>query len=103
MRYGTYEENELVDFYNLNENNDMNGIGTISWMNIKSALMFALLSAFAGLLFYIIGVGSVWKLDWHVLVDIFSMALANGLLSAAKSLLTTSEGNFLGVNVRTAE
>lgn len=66
-------------------------------LNIKSALVYVFLAAFFQLLSYIIGVGDVWKLDYHTIVNTFVIAFAVGCLSIIKNLLTTSDGKFLGV------
>ena len=95
-----YKGRELDDFsFNYQNNNKKmnNGIGQLSWINVKSALMFSLLTAVAGVLVYILGIGDIFSLDIKVLINIFVLSLGNGILSVIKSLLTTNSGNFIGV------
>jgi len=77
--------------------NKMNGIFQLDWDNIRSAITSVLLTAVLGLLMYVVGVGDVWKIDFHSVVNIFSIAIATGLVSLIKNFLTTDKGQFLGV------
>jgi len=67
-----------------------NGIGVISWINVKSALVYGLLAV----LMAIIANKSIFGLDWRVLVDTAVMGV---LVSFVKNFLTTNDGNFVGV------
>lgn len=68
----------------------MNGIGQLSWVNIKSAIVYGLLAVILA----IIAKGSIFALDWRVLVDIGVMGV---LTSFVKNIFTTNNGNFAGV------
>ena len=68
----------------------------LSWTEIKSALVYALLTALAAMLAYIVGLGDIFSISIKPLVNIGAMSLAVGILSVIKNLLTTSEGDFLG-------
>lgn len=90
----------MVEFYyqNKDKKNMQNGILTLDAANIKSALITVLLTSLAGVLLYIVGLGGdLFMINFHVLLSIFVLALANGLLSVIKSLFTTNKGNFVGV------
>ena len=94
------EYNEVVGDYTLKNNlyNYMgNGIGDFNLVNIKSAFVYMLLTASLEVLSYVIALGDIFKIDFHVLINLFVVALAVGLVSFIKSLLTTHKGNFLGV------
>lgn len=67
-----------------------NGIGVISWINVKSALVYGLLAV----LMAIIANKSIFGLDWRILVDTAVMGV---LTSFVKNFLTTNDGNFVGV------
>lgn len=84
---------EVEDFYRLSnnlENNNMNGILTLSWINIKSALVYGLIA----LILYVISTGSVFGLDWHILVNTAVMAI---LTSFVKNFFTNNDGKFANV------
>lgn len=65
-------------------------MGKISIVNIKSALVYGLLAVILA----IIAKGSIFLLDWRVLVDVGVMGI---LTSFAKNFFTTDSGNFAGV------
>lgn len=67
-----------------------NGIGVISWINVKSALVYGLLAVILA----IIAHGSIFGLDKYALVDVAVMGI---LTSFVKNFLTTNDGNFAGV------
>lgn len=69
----------------------------ISLTNIKSALIYALLMALVSMGIYVIGVGNIFALDTHVLINSGVLAFVTGIVSLLKNLLTDSDGKFLGV------
>lgn len=66
------------------------GLLQLSWINIKSAIVYGVLA----LCVYIISKGSVFGLDWKILVDVFILAI---LTSFVKNFFTTDSGDFAGV------
>tara|TARA_R110000868_G_scaffold409745_1_gene695862 strand:+ start:1524 stop:1859 length:336 start_codon:yes stop_codon:yes gene_type:complete len=86
---------------NLNKNMQ-NGLFKVSWVNVKSALMSAVITAILGGAGYIIGVGSVFNLNIHSLVNIVSLSFLTAIVSLLKAFLTTQEGKLVGV-VQTQE
>jgi hypothetical protein len=72
---------------------------TISWVQIKSGLISGLITAILATFVYIIGVGSVFNLNLHSMVNVFTLALLVSIVSWIKSFLTTSDGKALGVTV----
>lgn len=77
------------------------GIGKLDWVNIKSALVFGILSAVLAMGMYVVGVGDIFALDGKALANAGVFGGLNTLLSLLKSLLTTDSGNFVGaVKVR---
>lgn len=89
---------EQVGNYQFNKFNYMDSnLGTLSWANIKSALVYVFLTATLSILIYIIGIGDIFLISTKSLVNIGVMSLATGFVSVIKSFLTTSEGKFLGV------
>lgn len=89
MEYPGYE---VEDFYKLNPNNNNmdNGMFKLTAINLNSALVYGLLSV----ALYVIKLGDVFIIDWHVAVNIFFMAM---LASLVKNMFTTNQGNFAGV------
>lgn len=65
--------------------------------NIKSALISALLMGILAMAVYTLGVGDIWKIDTRALINVGIMSLLTGVVSMLKSMMTTSEGNFVGV------
>lgn len=82
----------------------MNGFFTLTWSNIKSAVIYGFLTLVATFLLSIVqnvlNTGSVFGLDWKQIVDSAVIATLPTIiiaLSLAKNLLTNSKGEFLGV------
>lgn len=92
--FSKYDLTEVVGDYQPNENNKML---TLTWTNIKSAIVYILLTAFIQIALYIIGIGDVYKLDSHLVINMAVTSLLVGAVSVVKNLLTTNDGNFLGV------
>ncbi len=68
--------------------------------SIKSALFsvgIAVVLAVAG---YIIGLGDIFKIDWHAFINVGVMAGLVGIVSLAKSSMTNSDGKAFGVQVK---
>lgn len=85
----------MEDFYGMNyqpnkEFKMSNGIGKLSLANVKSAFVYGVVSVALA----IIANQTIFGLDWHVLLDVGIMAI---LTSFVKNLLTTDEGNFVGI------
>lgn len=98
----TYEDTEPVDSSELSDktnnkmSNNLNGLFMIDWMNFKSALISGLITGVLGIAGYIIGVGDIFKLDVHTLLNVFSLSALTTVVSILKSFLTTNAGNFVG-------
>lgn len=67
-----------------------NGILSMSWGDFLRAILIAVVVAIGS---YILGIGDVWSLDWHVLTN---NAVIAGVASILISLGTTKQGNFAG-------
>lgn len=68
----------------------------LTWTNIKSALVSALITAILAIAGYIIGVGDVFAIDVHALVNVGALSALTAVVSVIKSFLTTNGGNFVG-------
>jgi thiamine transporter ThiT len=68
--------------------------------NIKSALVTTLLMGILAMAGYIIGVGDIFKLNTHVLINSGVMAVLAGIVSLIKSYGTTDHGTFAGVQIK---
>lgn len=80
-----------------------NGLFKIDWVNIKSAIVHGILGMILGaalsIATYIYQAGSVFGLDWHIVVDkgaISALGIFVSICSVLNNLLTTDRGNFLG-------
>jgi len=69
----------------------------VGLIQVKSALVSTVLMAVLGLATYILGVGDVFALDFHTLVNVGAVSLLTGIVSLVKALLSNEEGDFLGV------
>lgn len=81
----------------------MNGLFTLTWSNVKSALVYGLLVLLVSLLLAIaqsvLQAGSIFGLNWLHIVDsavIATLPVGIAGLSILKNLLTDAQGNFLG-------
>lgn len=86
----------------------MNGIGTLSWSNIKSAVIYGVLMAVVTFVLVVVNSiithGSIYGLDWPNVIDQGVLAVLAVLAAGAsllKNLLTDNQGNFLGVTKTT--
>lgn len=70
---------------------------TITWSNIKGALISGLLMALLGILSYVIDAKSIFSVNIETLANIGAIAFLTSLVSAIKSLLTNDNGDFVGV------
>lgn len=82
----------------------MNGYLTLSWTNVKSALVYGFLSTFVTFSLVvgssILAHGSIYGLDWHNIIDKGAIAVIGvlvSLVSILKNLLTNDQGKFLGM------
>lgn len=73
-----------------------NGIFTLDWASIKSALISTLLMAILAMVMYIIGLGDIWSIDAKAITNIGVMAFLTGIVSLVKSFLSTDGGKFMG-------
>ena len=69
----------------------------LSKENIKSALVYGLLSGILAIFMYALEVGDLFKLDWKALVNAGVFAFMIAMVSVIKNLLTSDEGKFLGI------
>ncbi|MEK6886680.1 MAG: hypothetical protein AABW88_02500 [Nanoarchaeota archaeon] len=79
------------------ENKMNSGIGKLNWDNIKSALVFGVLSALLAIGTYVVGVGDIFSLDGKVLANVGAFGGLNVILSLVKRLLTNNDSEFLGI------
>lgn len=70
---------------------------TLSWINIKSAIVYAILMALLSMIVYVISVHDLWAIDTHVLINSGVLAFFTGITSLIKNILTTDSGKFLGI------
>lgn len=70
------------------------------WINIKSALVSGVLMGILAVAGYIIGVGDVFKLNLHALINSGVMAALTAAISLLKSSLTTDSGKLAGIQIK---
>lgn len=82
----------------------MNGFFTLTWSNVKSAVIYGVLTAVVTFLLVvftnIIEAGTIYGLDWAHIIDKGLVAVISVLVvgvSLLKNLLTNSQGKFLGI------
>ena len=69
--------------------------------NLKSALVSGVITGVLGIAGYIIGVGDVFNLDVHTLINVGALSALTTAVSLIKSFLTTENGNFVGtINIK---
>jgi hypothetical protein len=74
-----------------------NGIFTIQWEGVKNALILTALTAVGAGGAYILGLGDVFAIDGHKLVNIVVLAAIAGVMSLIQHALTTNDDKFVGV------
>ncbi len=70
---------------------------TLNWTNIKSAIVYAFLTAILSMGGYVIGLGDIFKVQSHAIINIGVISALTAIVSILKSLLTNSQGQFMGV------
>ncbi len=93
MTYADDEFEELVgsEIIKNQDNNKMdNGLFKLTKENLYSAVVYGFVLA----ALIVISKGTVFGLDWKMLVDAF---ITGALTSVVKNIFTTSKGNFGGV------
>ncbi len=71
-------------------------MGTISWINIKSALVYGLITGVVAVGLYMIGEGDVFNLSIKPIANVFIFSFLGVFISLLKNLLTSDEGKFVG-------
>lgn len=74
-----------------------NGVFTLDAESLKGALVSTLLMAILGVLGYVVGLGDVYKIDLHALVNVGVMSLSTGIISLIKNFLSDNKGVFAGM------
>lgn len=69
---------------------------TLDWVKVKSAIVSAVITAVLAVAGYIIGVGDVFNIDVHALVNVASLSTLTAFVSLIKAFFTTDRGNFAG-------
>lgn len=70
---------------------------TLDSSNIKSAIVYAFLMGIFSMAIYVVGVGDIWAIDAHVLINSGVLAFVTGIISLVKNLLTDNSGKFAGI------
>lgn len=73
---------------------------TLSWVNIKSAFVTFIYFAILAMGGYVVGIGDIFKIDLHALVNVGVMAGLAGMVSLLKALTTSSTGKALGMQIK---
>lgn len=74
-----------------------NGLLTLSWGNVKSALISGLVMAILAIIGYAQSVGDFSSLNLRTLINVGIFAGLGVIQSLIKNFLTSNKGNFLGV------
>jgi len=70
------------------------------WLNIKSALVSGLITGALGMAGYVIGVGDVFQLDTHSLINVFALSALTTIVSLVKATMTKDDGTIAGVQIK---
>ncbi len=73
------------------------------FLAIKSALISGLITGIIGVAGYIMGVGDLWKLDVHALLNVFAMSALTSIVSLVKAAMTKEDGTVAGTNLQIRE
>ena len=73
---------------------------TVSWLDVKSALVTGVIMALAVVISDILVTGNIFTIDWYALLNTGVIAFLTAMVSLLKSLLTTSEGKIAGVKIK---
>ena len=76
-----------------------NGVFKLDWSNVSSAVVSGVITGVLGIAGYIIGVGDVFNLDVHTLLNVGALSALTAVVSLIKSLLTTNSGTVAGIQV----
>lgn len=81
----------------------MKGLFNLTWENIKSAVIYGLLTIFIvfvlSVIESILSAGTIFGIDWKSIIDksvLASLGVLVMFVSMIKNMLTTSSGKFLG-------
>lgn len=74
-----------------------NGILGLSWVNVKSALVYAFLIFLSEAIIFIVHQGTIFGINWKELIDVSIIPVGVFVISIIKNLLTTNSGSFLGI------
>lgn len=72
----------------------------MTWISIKSALVSGVIMGILGVSGYVIGVGDVFKLDFHSLINVGVMSFLATTVSLIKSVITTDTGKVAGIQIK---
>jgi hypothetical protein len=75
-------------------------INTNFWISLKSALVSGVITGILGVAGYIIGVGDVFALDVHTLVNVAALSGLTTVVSLIKAGLTTNTGTLGGIKIK---
>jgi len=70
---------------------------TFNFANVKSAIISGVLMALFAMCTYIVSVGNIFTMDYAQLANIGAIAGVTSIVSLLKSMLTTSDGKFVGM------
>ena len=74
-----------------------NGVLKLSWVNIQSAVMSGIIMGILAIFAYIIGVGNIFTLNFHSLVNAGVLTALVTIVSLIQSVFTTNAGSTAGV------
>ncbi len=75
----------------------MKGMFSLDANNIRSALVYGILTALMLMAIYVVGIGDIFKIHYRTLLNIGVISLLTTFISLVKNLLTNSKGKFAGI------
>ena len=71
----------------------------MNFTNIKSAIVSGIITGILGMAGYIIGVGDIFKIDVHSILNVGAISALTVIVSLIKASLTTPQGNIAGTSI----
>jgi len=71
----------------------------MTYTNIKSAFVSGIITGILGMAGYIIGVGDIFKIDVHTILNVGAISALTVIVSLIKASLTTPIGQLAGTSI----
>ena len=69
----------------------------LSWKDVLSALVSAIIGGIFAMGVYVLKIGNIFSIDIHSMINVGAIALITGIVALIQAFLTTSDGNVVGL------